>query len=307
MRNLLILGAGTAGTMIANKLRRRLDRGEWQITIVDQDDRHHYQPGYLFLAFGTNTEKQVVRSRHAFLPDGVDFVIADIDRIDPDASTVALTDGRSLDYDYLVIATGTEPRPDQTPGMLGTGWRDTIHEFYSFDGSVALADALRGFTGGRLVVHGSDALPWEELASCDAVYITGGDVEVRGAAAKEGNRAEHEHPRPGPRPLRRRPRSGGRARSGHRRPGLQLPQGLAHRHASGDQQGQRRRRHQRPHDGRRPRGRRPRRSAGLAAPRGTARTLRGRARGRRPRSTPSRGRARRGPSITHRRGSRGAS
>jgi sulfide:quinone oxidoreductase len=154
VKDLLILGAGTAGTMIANKLRRRLAQEEWRITIVDRDDRHHYQPGYLFLPFGTYTEKQVVRSRHTFLPDGVDFVVAEVDRIDPDANTVALTDGRSLGYDYLVIASGTSPRPDQTPGMAdGSEWRKSIFDFYTLEGAKALAEALKKFDHGRLVVH----------------------------------------------------------------------------------------------------------------------------------------------------------
>ena len=153
MRRLLVLGAGTAGTMIANKLRRRLDSAEWQITVVDQDDRHHYQPGYLFLPFGTYTESQVVRSRHAFLPDGVDFVIAEIDRIEPEANQVRLVDGRELGYDYLVIATGTTPRPDQTPGMDGSEWRKSIFDFYTLEGAKALAEALKRFDRGRLVVH----------------------------------------------------------------------------------------------------------------------------------------------------------
>jgi len=153
MKDLLILGAGTAGTMIANKLRRRLPRDEWRITVVDRDDRHHYQPGYLFLPFGTYTPGQVVRSRHAFLPDGVDFVIADVDRVEPAGSQVHLADGRTLGYDYLVIATGTTPRPDQTPGMLGPEWRRSIFDFYTFEGSTALAEALKSFDHGRLVVH----------------------------------------------------------------------------------------------------------------------------------------------------------
>ncbi len=156
MRRLLVLGGGTAGTMIVNKLRRRLDASEWAITVVDQDDAHHYQPGYLFLPFGTYTSRQVTRSRHAFLPDGVDFVIAEVDAIDPDAHVVSLTDGRALPYDYLVIATGATPRPDQTPGMLGKQWRTSIFDFYSFDGAQALAKALAEFRGGRLVVHITD-------------------------------------------------------------------------------------------------------------------------------------------------------
>ena len=121
MRHLVILGGGTAGTMIANKLRHRLDRTEWNITVVDRDDEHHYQPGYLFLPFGGYSHEQVVRSRHAFLPDGVDFVVGAVDKVEPDENVVLLEGGRRLPYDQLVIATGTTPRPDQTPGHAGPG------------------------------------------------------------------------------------------------------------------------------------------------------------------------------------------
>ena len=153
MKKLVILGGGTAGTMIANKLRHRLDRGEWDITVVDRDDEHHYQPGYLFLPFGGYSHDQVVRSRHAFLPDGVDFVIGSIDKVDAADSVILLEDGRALAYDQLVIATGTTPRPDQTPGMLGPEWRRSIFDFYTLEGAEALAEALAHFDRGRLVVH----------------------------------------------------------------------------------------------------------------------------------------------------------
>jgi sulfide:quinone oxidoreductase len=153
---LLVLGGGTAGTMIVNKLRRKLDRSAWDITIIDQDDRHHYQPGYLFLPFGSATPEQVTRSRHAFLPDGVNFVIGEIDAIDAGGNVVTLADGRALPYDYLVIATGVTPRPDQTPGMLGDHWRTSVFDFYSLEGAQALAKALAEFGGGRFVVHITD-------------------------------------------------------------------------------------------------------------------------------------------------------
>jgi sulfide:quinone oxidoreductase len=155
-KRLLVLGAGTAGTMIVNKLRRRLDARDWDITVVDRDDTHHYQPGYLFLPFGTYSREQLTRSRHVFLPDGVDFVIGDVDRVDAPADTVALTDGRTISYDYLVIASGTSPRPDQTPGMLGKEWRRSIFDFYTLEGATALATALQSFDHGRLVVHVTD-------------------------------------------------------------------------------------------------------------------------------------------------------
>jgi sulfide:quinone oxidoreductase len=153
MRNLLVLGAGTAGTMAANKLRRRLDDRDWTITVVDRDDEHHYQPGYLFIPFGTYDRDDVVRARHHFVADGIRLVLGEIDRVEPEAGLVRLEDGRTLPYDYLVIATGTTPRPDQTPGMLGPEWRKSIFDFYTLDGAEALADALLELDHGRLVVH----------------------------------------------------------------------------------------------------------------------------------------------------------
>jgi sulfide:quinone oxidoreductase len=154
MKRLVVLGAGTAGTMVVNKLRRRLDPVDWEITVVDRSDRHFYQPGYLFIPFGTYTPDEVVKPRQRFISAGVDLLYGDIDRVKPDGSEVLLTDGRRLPYDYLVIATGVEPKPDQTRGMLDGGrWRESIFDFYTYDGAVALAKALRGFAGGRLVVH----------------------------------------------------------------------------------------------------------------------------------------------------------
>jgi sulfide:quinone oxidoreductase len=155
MRRLLILGAGTAGTMVANRLRRRLSARDWQVTVVDQDVAHLYQPGLLFVPFGDGRLQKLVKPRQRSLARGVELVVGDIDRVDPADRSVLLSDGRTLGYDYLVIASGTQPRPNQTPGMLGPEWRRTIHEFYTLDGAVALRTALDHFvhTGGRLVVH----------------------------------------------------------------------------------------------------------------------------------------------------------
>ncbi len=151
MKNLLILGGGTAGSITANKLRRRLPATEWAVTVVDADDDHRYQPGFLFVPFGTYRPEQVTRSRRRYLKSDVELVYAQIERVLPDEHVVELAGGRRLPYDVLIIATGVTPRPDQTPGLLGDEWRRSIHEFYSYEGSVALAKALASWSGGRLV------------------------------------------------------------------------------------------------------------------------------------------------------------
>jgi sulfide:quinone oxidoreductase len=153
MKRLVVLGSGTAGTMVVNKLRPHLDRADWSITVVDQDGDHLYQPGLLLLPFGVYEPDELVKPRVRFIPDGVDLVLGEIDRVDADTNSVHLADGRELGYDYLVIATGTSPRPDQTPGMAEGEWHKSIFEFYTLDGAMALRDKLESWDGGRLVVH----------------------------------------------------------------------------------------------------------------------------------------------------------
>jgi sulfide:quinone oxidoreductase len=153
MRRLVVLGAGTAGTMIANKLIKRLPAGEWSITVVDRDDVHDYKPGYLFIPFGVYRREDVRRTSHAHLADRVDLMFGEVERVDAEGRRVLLTDGRVLAYDNLVIASGSSPRPDQTPGMLGPEFHKSVAEFYTLEGAEALAEQLRDFTGGRLVVH----------------------------------------------------------------------------------------------------------------------------------------------------------
>jgi sulfide:quinone oxidoreductase len=135
-----------------NKLRPRLSADEWNITIVDQNPDHMYQPGFLFIPFGIYQPEEVVKPRKDFIPKGVDYIESKIDLLDPSQNRVKLQDGTELEYDYLVIATGTHPRPDQTPGLESDEYGKTIHDFYTFEGATALAGALERFDGGKLVV-----------------------------------------------------------------------------------------------------------------------------------------------------------
>jgi sulfide:quinone oxidoreductase len=153
MKRIVILGAGTAGTLMANRLVRLLPRETHQITLIDRDDLHLYQPGLLFLPFGDEREADLVRSRRSVLDAGVTLRFAEIDRIAADEARVYLQGSEPLPYDVLIIATGTRILPEQTPGLMGHGWRDTAFDFYTLDGAKALAEKLDGFTGGRVVVN----------------------------------------------------------------------------------------------------------------------------------------------------------
>ncbi|HSB36904.1 MAG TPA: FAD/NAD(P)-binding oxidoreductase [Thermoanaerobaculia bacterium] len=151
-KRIVILGGGTGGTMMANRLRRVYERDEAQITVVDRDDRHVYQPGLLFVPFGLTEVDEIVRPRRRQLRDGVEFRQAEVDRVELEADLVHLGDGATLPYDVLIVATGSRLQPEETEGMTGPGWMENVFTFYTPEGAAALAQALRGFDTGRVVV-----------------------------------------------------------------------------------------------------------------------------------------------------------
>ncbi len=153
MKKLVILGAGTAGTMMSAKMRRVLPRDEWSITIVDQDGDHLYQPGLLFIPFGVYDRDDVVRPRARYVPKGVESVLSGVDVIEPDRNRVRLFGGGTLEYDFLVVATGSRIVPGEMEGLTGPGWQKSIFDFYTLDGALKLHEALKDFDGGRLVLN----------------------------------------------------------------------------------------------------------------------------------------------------------
>jgi sulfide:quinone oxidoreductase len=154
MKNFLILGGGTAGTMVANKMAQKLDPREWRIQLVDKDENHYYQPGFLFIPFGLYKPEDVIRPKKNLVNKKVEIIFADIESIEAEANKVHLRGKEmAIPYDILVIATGCEIRPDQTEGMMNGGWRENIHDFYTHEGASALADHLANWEGGQLVLN----------------------------------------------------------------------------------------------------------------------------------------------------------
>ncbi|HEX5193191.1 MAG TPA: FAD/NAD(P)-binding oxidoreductase [Solirubrobacteraceae bacterium] len=151
-RRIVILGGGTGGTLIANRVRARLG-DEAEIVVVDRDDRHVYQPGLLFVPFGIERPERIVRSRRKQLHSGIELRVAEVDRVEIADDTVHLVDGSTLTYDVLVVATGASLLPEETEGLTGPGWEQTIFTFYTLQGATALHDALERFERGRLVVN----------------------------------------------------------------------------------------------------------------------------------------------------------
>jgi sulfide:quinone oxidoreductase len=150
-KKIVVLGGGTGGTLIANRLSRQLGRSA-EITVIDADDEHLYQPGLLFVPFGKAEPGRLTRPRHRQFRPGVAFRQAAVDRVDLDGNEVLLAGGNRVGYDVLVIATGARLVPEETDGLTGPGWMEKVFTFYTLDGATALRRALAEFDGGRLAV-----------------------------------------------------------------------------------------------------------------------------------------------------------
>jgi sulfide:quinone oxidoreductase len=177
--HIVILGAGTGGTIMANRLRRRLPN-DTQITIVDRDGQHLYQPGLLFVPFGLAHAEDLVRPRERQLPRGVTYVQCEIDRVAIDDDAVHLVDGTVLAYDVLVVATGAVLLPDETEGLTGAGWMEKVFTFYDLEGATALETALADFDGGRVVVNVVDLPIKCPVAPLEFCFLADWFFEERG-------------------------------------------------------------------------------------------------------------------------------
>lgn len=151
-KQILILGGGVAGTIVANGLCRQLGHelstGAVTITMLSASDKHMYQPGLLYVPFGKIREAELFRDQRKVLDRRVAFFVNPATHIDVNAKAVSTKGGRTFSYDYLVIATGSRIRPDLVPGMAeGANW------FYDLDGARKMRDALNTFKGGKVVIN----------------------------------------------------------------------------------------------------------------------------------------------------------
>jgi sulfide:quinone oxidoreductase len=148
---ILILGGGVGGTLVANLLARKLSRRQAHITLIDRTGRHVYQPGWLYVPFGGDPPERWERSERGLLSRKVDLVVGDARRIDRDTRRIEMADGAAHPFDTLVVATGARLAPEAVPG-----YAESAHHFYSAEAALRLHAALRDFAGGRVAVGVAD-------------------------------------------------------------------------------------------------------------------------------------------------------
>ncbi len=152
-KNVVILGGGVGGLVLANELRRKLPAAH-RVTVAEKNSQHAFAPSFLWLMTGDRRPQQITRNVRALLRPGVEFVQTEARRIDLPGRRVETT-AATLPFDYLVIALGAELAPQTIPGLA-----ETAHTFYTYEGAIKLRDALAAFKRGKVAVVVS-ALPYK--------------------------------------------------------------------------------------------------------------------------------------------------
>jgi sulfide:quinone oxidoreductase len=178
MKKVLILGSGAGGTMVANHLRKKLSPKQWDITIIDNDEIHHYQPGWLFIPFDVYTAEDCQKPKREFIPEGVKFVLDEVVGVDKENRTVE-GKKKKYDYDWLVIASGCTIVPEEVEGMMDD-YGKNIHDFYTLDGAVALREKMKYFDKGRVVLNIAE-LPYKcPVAPLEFIFMADWFFDING-------------------------------------------------------------------------------------------------------------------------------
>ena len=126
MRHIAVVGAGIAGTSAAFELHHKLGKAH-RITLINPDASFRFVPSNPWVAVGWRRESEIVAKLGPQLARaGIDFIGEPVERLEPDRNELVLAGGRSINYDYLVLATGPELAFDEIPGFGPGPVGDTV-------------------------------------------------------------------------------------------------------------------------------------------------------------------------------------
>jgi len=152
MQRVVVIGAGSGGLMVANRMRRALSRDEAEITVLERSERHIYQPGFVPLLFNLEKPENLVKPTTDLLLKGVNLVADEATLIEPKENKITTASSGDLSYDYLIIATGAQLYLDEPEGMKeGLEKGENVFTFYTLEGAIKLRDALKKLRGGTIV------------------------------------------------------------------------------------------------------------------------------------------------------------
>jgi sulfide:quinone oxidoreductase len=146
---ILIIGGGTAGLTVASRLIKKLPGAD--IILTDSDDKHYYQPAWVFAGAGIIAKEASVRDLKSLIPDRVHFLQETVEVLNPGENYIITDKGKKIDYDYLVLAPGILADWTGIKGLRESIGRGGVVSVYSFEQLDETWRNIRDFQGGNAV------------------------------------------------------------------------------------------------------------------------------------------------------------
>lgn len=172
-KRIVILGGGTGGTMTANRLARKLgdeiNKHEVEVILISNNEKHIYQPGYIFVALGLSGPEHFIREEKKIIHRNVTLVFDNIEKIETEKKELQ-SKNQHYPYDYLIISTGSYPDFNSLPGLA-----EGASNFYTLNGAIKLRDDLADMKEGRILItvdvpHKCPAAPLEITLMLDDYF-----------------------------------------------------------------------------------------------------------------------------------------
>ena len=126
MAHIVILGAGLGGMPMAYEMREQARAGD-KVTVISNNPKFHFVPSNPWVAVSWRTRDDIeLDIAPALARKKIDFIGVGAKRVHPEKNQVELDDGRSIDYDFLIIATGPKLAFDEVEGLGPKGHTQSI-------------------------------------------------------------------------------------------------------------------------------------------------------------------------------------
>jgi len=126
MAHVIIIGASTGGMPAAYEIKNALGR-DHKVTVVSNTPLFHFVPSNPWVAVGWRSRKETAFEIQPYLSrKKIDFIASAVTKIDPDQNQISLENGQTLDYDYLVIATGPKLAFEEVEGLGPAGHTQSV-------------------------------------------------------------------------------------------------------------------------------------------------------------------------------------
>jgi sulfide:quinone oxidoreductase len=147
---IVIVGGGTAGITVAAQLTRGWFNSR-DVAVIEPSDKHYYQPLWTMVGAGLAKKEATEHTEASVIPRGVTWLRDAVAEFLPEQNTIRTRDGKTVTYDWLVVAAGLQVNWDQIPGLRESIGKHGVCSNYSYSTVDSTWEAIRNFRGGNAV------------------------------------------------------------------------------------------------------------------------------------------------------------